>query len=188
MAVACCGDGTEISRHAARRLACDAGVVEIVEDADGAALSVGRKTRSIPGAIKRALLRRDRGCRFPGCTNRLFVEGHHIAHWADGGETKLTNLVSLCSHHHRFVHEYGYRIEVIENDLQFTDPRGRRVIANPGPASPEACGWPTIRARNAALQIGPETCACGWDGARVDLVACIDELVRADDRDGDGEK
>ncbi|MDQ3295554.1 MAG: HNH endonuclease, partial [Myxococcota bacterium] len=107
--VACCADGTCISADTARRLGCDGSVVEFVEDARGTAISVGRKTRTIPGSMKRALLRRDRTCRFPGCRTRVFLEGHHIEHWADGGETKLSNLISCCDFHHRFVHEYGYR-------------------------------------------------------------------------------
>jgi hypothetical protein len=179
----CCADGTALSPVAMRRLACDAGVVRLVEDSEGAPLSVGRKTRTIPGAMKRALLQRDRGCRFPGCTNRLFVEGHHMRHWADGGETKLDNMVSVCSHHHRFVHEYGYSVRLLgKTDIEFIDPDGRTVVAAPEPAQPAARGWETIRARNADLQISADTSACGWDGGRIDLVACIDELVRADAR------
>ncbi|MEJ7604150.1 MAG: DUF222 domain-containing protein, partial [Kofleriaceae bacterium] len=78
--VGCCADGTAISVDVVRRLACDAGIVAMVEGEPGASMSVGRKTRSIPGAMKRALLQRDHGCRFPGCSNRLFVEGHHVEH------------------------------------------------------------------------------------------------------------
>ncbi len=59
------------------------------EHADGEPLSVGRKTRTIPPAIRRALKRRDGGCRFPGCTCTRFVDAHHIRHWADGGETSM---------------------------------------------------------------------------------------------------
>lgn len=65
----------------AKRLGCDAALVGLVE-ADGEALSVGRRTRSIPPAIGRALQARDGGCRFPGCTQRRFTEGHHVRHWA----------------------------------------------------------------------------------------------------------
>ncbi|HEX8112229.1 MAG TPA: DUF222 domain-containing protein [Kofleriaceae bacterium] len=82
-----------LSREAARRLSCDAGVVEIIEDEQGAPLPVGRKRRTIAGALRRALHRRDRSCTYPGCTNRLFLEGHHIKHWADGGETSLLNAL-----------------------------------------------------------------------------------------------
>jgi hypothetical protein len=88
-----------------RRLCCDASVVRIVENQSGDALDVGRKTRVIPTALRRALAARDGGCRFPGCTNRRFVDAHHVEHWADGGETKQSNLVLLCRRHHRFVQQ-----------------------------------------------------------------------------------
>jgi hypothetical protein len=101
-----------VSREAARRLSCDAGVVEVVEGEQGTPLSVGRKRRTIAGALKRALRKRDTTCCYPGCTNRMFLEGHHIQHWADGGETSLQNSALLCSLHHRFVHEYGHAIEL----------------------------------------------------------------------------
>ena len=94
-----------------RRLACDGGLVTIIENTEGSPLSVGRKTRAIPPTIRRALLSRDRHCQFPGCTQDRYVEGHHIVHWAKGGETRLDNLVLLCGRHHRTVHEFGYRIE-----------------------------------------------------------------------------
>ena len=80
-------DGEIIAASTARRFCCDAGVVVAHVDAQGAPLSVGRKTRTIPAAIKRALLLRDRTCRFPGCTHSRYVDGHHIAHWANGGES-----------------------------------------------------------------------------------------------------
>ncbi|MEJ7604164.1 MAG: HNH endonuclease signature motif containing protein, partial [Kofleriaceae bacterium] len=122
------------------------------------------------------------GCRFPGCSNRLFVEGHHVEHWADGGETKLTNLVSMCSHHHRFVHEYGYRIELRDSEVVFRDPRGRIVEPAPCPESPDGRGWETIHHRNANLAIDEHTIACEWDGQRLNLIGCVDELVRAEAR------
>ena len=93
---ACMGESC-LSVETARRLSCDAAVVDVVEDEHGVPRSVGRKRRTIAGSIKRSLLKRDTACTFPGCTNRIFLEGHHIQHWADGGETKLTNLALLCS-------------------------------------------------------------------------------------------
>jgi hypothetical protein len=112
-------EGPSLAQETAQRLACDASVVEIRER-DGEPLSVGRKTRTIPPAIRRALQARDRGCRFPGCDNRRFVDGHHIRHWACGGETKLDNLVLLCSRHHRFVHEGGYSVAAqADGDVEF---------------------------------------------------------------------
>jgi len=93
----CCHVPAETSR----RLTCDAGLVQWHETAEGEPLSVGRKTRTIPPAIRRALRRRDGGCRFPGCSATRFVDAHHVHHWADGGETCMDNLVLLCRRHHR---------------------------------------------------------------------------------------
>lgn len=94
-----------------RRLACDGGLVTVVEKANGDPLSIGRKTRVIPPSMRRALVARDRHCQYPGCSHELYVEGHHIVHWAQGGATRLDNLVLLCSRHHRQLHEFGERIQ-----------------------------------------------------------------------------
>jgi hypothetical protein len=90
--------GSVIAPDTVRRLACDASIVPLIESARGEPLAIGRRTRTISPAMRRALKRRDGGCRFPGCTNTRFVDGHHIEHWADGGETRLDNLVLLCRH------------------------------------------------------------------------------------------
>jgi len=102
-----------VSGETSRRLACDAGIVEMHHGPDGDILDVGRKRRTVPPAIRRALEHRDGGCRFPGCGCR-FTDAHHITHWADGGETKLDNLILLCRRHHRALHEEGFRVEVVE--------------------------------------------------------------------------
>ncbi|MEX2532263.1 MAG: DUF222 domain-containing protein, partial [Gemmatimonadota bacterium] len=117
-------DGTRVSAEASRRLACDASVVRITHAADGSILDLGRKTRTLSPALRRALEIRDGGCRFPGCGLR-FTEGHHIVHWGNGGETRLSNLVSLCRRHHRAVHEEGFRVQVFSDGrLRFLDRLG----------------------------------------------------------------
>ena len=117
-------DGPHVTAETSRRIACDASIVRLHEDEDSEPLSIGRKSRTIPPAIRRALRARDDGCRFPGCTHRSFLDGHHIEHWADGGETGLDNLVQLCRHHHRLVHEGGFHCGKDEQGkLQFRDPR-----------------------------------------------------------------
>jgi hypothetical protein len=169
--VATTSDGTAVSAETARRLACDCGVVYMTEDEHGTPLSVGRKTRSIPSTIKRAMIKRDRCCRFPGCGNRIYMEGHHLKHWADGGETALKNIVSLCSFHHRFVHEYGYRVALDANeDPTFFDPRGRIVKAVPESRPPPGLGWPAIKRMNAPH----------WDGDPVNYDLVIEDLCRKD--------
>jgi hypothetical protein len=113
-----------------RRLACDADRIVIVEDEHGEPLSVGRKSRVVTTAIRRALWARDKGCRFPGCGRRRFVDAHHIKHWANGGESSLANTMLLCAAHHRLVHEGGFRIEKDYRDRWFFKrPDGRAVPA-----------------------------------------------------------
>jgi Domain of unknown function (DUF222) len=184
--------GTCLSPDTVRRLACDCGVVEATVDSHGAPLSVGRKTRTIPAAIKRALLLRDRTCRFPGCDHRLFLDGHHLRHWADGGETSLANTTLLCSAHHSYVHERGYRIIQHETGtLTFLDPRGKPVVAVPPRPSPPDLGWPTIRAANATSPLSAETSHAPPRRGRLDRTEAVNRLFqtmqRADGGNSSGE-
>jgi hypothetical protein len=119
-------DGTRVSHEVARRICCDASLVRVTRDTSGSLLDVGRRTRTIPPALRRALELRDGGCRFPGCGLR-FTDGHHVRHWIDGGETSLANCMLLCSHHHRLLHEGGWRVEFWGRDVPvFIDPRGNQ--------------------------------------------------------------
>lgn len=104
-------DGTRVSAETARRIACDASVVRVRVSKDGGWRELEGKRRSIPPRLRRALQIRDQGCRFPGCGSR-FAQAHHIEHWADGGPTRLSNLVSLCAQHHRLMHEGGFRVRM----------------------------------------------------------------------------
>jgi hypothetical protein len=94
-----------------RRLCCDGSIVPLVRDETGKPARLGRKHRVVNSQLRRALLARDRGCRFPGCTNAKWLDAHHVVHWADGGETAPDNLVMLCSAHHRLLHEGGFEIK-----------------------------------------------------------------------------
>jgi len=159
-----------VPAETARRLLCDAGVVPVLCDDAGAPLSVGRRMRSVPAALRRALLVRDGGCRFPGCTNRRHVDGHHIRHWAHGGETSLENTMLLCSVHHTAVHEGGFRVEGTGSRARFFAPDGTELtgdsvglassgLAGPLPVSPPHPTWH------------------GWDGSPVDWDAVTTALL-----------
>ena len=133
-AAGCCEieHGPSIAAESARRFACDASVVTLVEDEDGEPLNVGRKTRIISAPLRRLLTARDKGCRFPGCSNARYIDMHHIKHWANGGETRPSNLVSLCRFHHRAVHEGGFNVEILDDGaFRFVNAarRGRRPRA-----------------------------------------------------------
>ena len=124
-------DGIRVSAETSRRMACDAAVVAMVHAKDGAVLSVGRRTRTIPPHVRRALEERDRGCRFPGCACR-FTEAHHVKHWADGGETSLKNTLLLCRRHHRAVHEGQVKVSVnSDGTVLFFTPKGRTLVDAP---------------------------------------------------------
>jgi hypothetical protein len=125
-------DGQGLALDTVRRITCDSSLLRITEDDAGNPLDIGRKTRAIPPALRRALQARDGGCRFPGCTHRRFVDSHHIRHWADGGDTSIDNLVLLCRHHHRLVHEDGFGVErTADNSIQFNRPDGRVIEEHP---------------------------------------------------------
>ncbi|MGB6308763.1 MAG: DUF222 domain-containing protein [Steroidobacteraceae bacterium] len=161
--------GPSIAVETARRLACDASLLSVLENEHGEPLDVGRKTRSIPPAIRRALRSRDAGCRFPGCTHQRYVDAHHIEHWADGGETKLSNLVTLCRLHHRLVHEGQIRIETqSEGGWRFLHPDGRHyeVIRC---TAPEYTGDELAQTHaELGIHIDSDTAATRWRGERMD--------------------
>ena len=123
------GDGrSSLPLESVKRLCCDGDAIVIVENEEGDPLNVGRKTRTVPTAIKRALQARDKSCVFPGCHHTRFVDAHHVEHWSAGGETSLDNLMLLCSHHHQLVHEVGFSIERdYQNRWFFKRPDGRAV-------------------------------------------------------------
>jgi hypothetical protein len=113
-------------------------------DADGRVTEVGARTRTIPPAIRRALLHRDHGCRFPGCGLRL-CDAHHVEHWADGGRTDIDNLLLLCRHHHRLLHEGGYTVTVTGRSVAFHRPDGRTIEPCPGPPAKRPRSLPPRR-------------------------------------------
>lgn len=173
-------DGPSLSAETARRLACDARLVTVIENEDGEPLSVGRKTRAISPALRRALNARDRGCRFPGCPNTRYVDAHHIRHWAHGGETKPSNLVSLCRFHHRQVHEGRVAIDVLDDGaLRFRKPGGESFESVAPEHSLPLGNWRELVAdnRRRGLSIDQLTAATRWTGEAMDYQIAIDSLL-----------
>ena len=128
-----------VSAETSRRIACDASIVRMTHAADGTVLDVGRKTRSIPPAIRRALEARDQRCRFPGCASR-WCDAHHVVHWADGGPTSLDNLLLLCRRHHRAIHEGGFAVwPDADGGFTFVRPDGTPIQEAP-PLPPQPAG------------------------------------------------
>ena len=177
-------DGIHVPAATSRRIACDASRVVMRHGPDGTVLDVGRKTRTIPPAISRALAARGQTCRFPGCSCR-HCDAHHVRHWAAGGATRLDNLLLLCRRHHRAVHEEGFTVELRDDgEARFVRPDGQ-----PFPEAPPAPRWagaalePTtshlaaagitidgdtatpIGTGNASTRSGPLTCSARLDRA-----------------------
>ena len=172
--------GIHVSAETARRMACDAATVTMHHGPGGEILDVGRRTRTISPALRRALAARDRQCRFPGCGNAR-CDGHHLEHWADGGRTALDNLVLLCRRHHRAVHEEGFRVTLdADGGVQFVGPDGR-----PLPEAPPAPAWagPALQPTNdglsaAGIEIDADTATPSWRGERLDLDYAMSVLWR----------
>lgn len=112
-----------------RRLLCDCDLSRVVTGPDGIPVDVGRTSRTVPPATRRALVARDGGCRFPRCDRPAgWCDAHHVHHWADGGATDLQNLVLLCDRHHRAVHHNRWRVELDRDGvLRIRGPDGARV-------------------------------------------------------------
>jgi uncharacterized protein DUF222 len=108
-----------------RRIACDASVMRVVMTGSSEPIDVGRRTPVVSAGLRRAVVLRDQGCRFPGCTRpQAWTDAYHVVHWTDGGETSLQNLLLLCRPHHRLVHEGGFRLEMNQGNPVFRRPDG----------------------------------------------------------------
>ena len=140
------------------------------EDAQEFLTDVPRGTfiRGPSGTVRRALSSRDRRCRFPGCPATQRLHGHHVTHWANGGETSLDNLILLCPTHHRLVHEGGFDVQRLDDGaFRFVNPHGLAI----SPPRRQATSSPdTIVAQNQSLglAIDCETATAHWHGERID--------------------
>ena len=182
-------DHVHVSAETSRRMACDSSRVDWLDDDRGNPLNIGRKSRTIPPAIRRALRRRDRGCRFPGCTCSRFTDAHHVKHWADGGETSMHNLVTLCRNHHRLVHEGGYGVHISAvhinpahidpgQAIHFTMPNGTRLPEGPlGRFRGNVTELETLNRKN-GVDITPKTARGGWYGDHMDKNMAVEALLK----------
>jgi len=123
-----------ISRETLQRVACDATIVIAVDDDVGHTMYEGRARRHPSGTQLREIRRRDRHCRFPGCTNVTFTNAHHIEPWKPNGPTDVCNLALLCEYHHRRVHSRDWRMSGnADEELTFVGPTGRVMTSRPSP-------------------------------------------------------
>ena len=201
-------DRRSLAPHVARQLACDASRRTVLENERGEVLNIGRRSRIVPWHIAHALRIRDGGCRFPGCGQHRRTDAHHIHHWADGGETSLDNLVTLCRYHHRALHRDEYRIEHgTDGELIFIDAQHQPI---PPAIHPQFGGWrssgdvaDTAYTANSAdsagassaedrveqlqadrrergLEIDESTAVTRWAGERMDYSTAVEWLQYAD--------
>jgi hypothetical protein len=127
-------------------------------------------------ALQRALQSRDKGCRFPGCTHKKYTDAHHIKHWARGGETRMSNLVTLCRFHDRKVHEGQVVVQVLDDGaIRFVQPSGESFDSRAHPAG----DWRQLPAihEQAGIHIDAKTAATRWDGGPIDYGIAIDVLM-----------
>lgn len=174
-------DGPGLDRATARRLSCDAAVIAVVRSSlgrwgRGELLRLGRKTRKISPALRRALRIRDGGCQHPGCHRRRYLEAHHVVHWADGGDTDLDNLLLLCRFHHMQVHEAGFVVSRESDVWRF----GRPDLV-PIPATRDLIVGPPFTGRSAPPDWDPELIRPGWRGERFSVAESVGVFCRAAD-------
>ena len=146
-----------IDEEDARHIACDADLTEFIQDARGNLLNYERRRRIVPARLLRALKLRDHNrCRFPGCAHQRYVEAHHVRHWIDGGETRLENLVLLCSAHHRLLHHGAFHITTEDDDVVFVSRDGE--VIEPA-LKPQFAEVPEDVSAEVPL-LGPDTVDC----------------------------
>jgi hypothetical protein len=174
-------NGPGVDRSTAIRISCDAALVALMNSAvPGEQLRLGRKTRKITPALRRALRVRDGGCTFPGCHRLTHLEAHHIVHWLHGGATDLENLVLLCRRHHMAIHEEGFSVsrstDQARTHCQFHRPDGVAIPCNRdldvGPVWAEFPNWP-------GEPVDPELIRPGWRGEPFSLVDSVSVLCGA---------
>ena len=168
-------------------MSCDASLVTVLENDRGKVLNIGRRARTVPPSIKRALDLRDTTCRVPGCCQSRYLDAHHIQHWADGGETSLDNLLHLCRYHHRQLHLGLFTIHVekagalSEAQIVFSTPASKRMEASFFPQFSRRSVESAQQALcDAAPTVNSKTCITHWSGENCDYPMAMDVLLQRD--------
>jgi predicted restriction endonuclease len=155
------------------RIACDASIRNLDVNQHGQVVSIGRKSRVVPQTMRRALEARDTTCRHPACCATNYLDAHHIVHWVDGGETRLDNLVLLCRHHHRALHNGEFVIEMHGNQPMFKSVAGKSLHAKHSNCCSDntivhwSMRWPDVSA---------ETSKSKWRGEQIDYDLVVGHL------------
>jgi hypothetical protein len=172
--------GGPLDASTVRRLLCDQPAAVLVKDGDGNALYLGRTTRLVTRAMRRALRGRDGPtCGFPGCANTKRLHAHHVRWWGrDLGTTDVDNLVHLCPRHHRLAHDGSVTVGRDEcGAFVFRRSDGSRVVAAP----PLPAAAVPIEATNAVAGTAVVDEPAGGARARLDLdhtLLAMESLLR----------
>ena len=170
-----------VSPATAKRLSCDASLMTVLENKDGKVLNIGRRSRTVPQRMRKALELRDKTCRFPGCCEHRYVDAHHIQHWVEGGETSLDNLVTLCRHHHRLLHRGAFSIAKENNALKFITADGKRMESVIFPQFPRKhLQEAQDNLLDIASTVDDKTCVPRWGGDQPDYGMILNGLLHAD--------
>ncbi|MDQ3987297.1 MAG: HNH endonuclease [Actinomycetota bacterium] len=138
-------NGPAIDPHTAQRLACDSRLEVVLYGDDDKAVGIGRASREPTRWLRRQVLYRDsHTCTFPGCEMKRFLHLHHMHWWDLLGPTNLDNLITVCTPHHKLVHEWGWSVKLQEDDTPvWFRPSGRRFEPGPAPPDPSDCPLPS---------------------------------------------
>ena len=162
--------GTTLSAAAVRRIACDAAILPIVLGSNSQALDVGTEQRFVNRAIRRALIKRDKGCVICKAPPP-YCHAHHIIHWIDGGPTSLNNLALFCGGHHHAIHKGHYTVTITNGTVHVTRPTWadptpppRRIRLNtiPGSATSPAPESATTPGAATSGSAAPSTPTSAW--------------------------
>ncbi len=87
------------------------------------------RSRYVPRAVLRNVRWRDEGrCQVPGCLNGRWSQLHHIQFFSRGGRQRTRNLLTLCTQHHRQIHDGHLVLRAGDAEAhRFTDRRGRTL-------------------------------------------------------------
>jgi hypothetical protein len=167
-----------------RRLFCDASTVALIRRENGEPLTVSKRTSSLPRSARRAARFRDKGCRFPNCGERVFVDVHHIHHQSRGGGHEHVNVIELCWFHHRLVHEGGWTVRFLEHDEVIAITPTGNVISSF--VEPPSSARSPISERNdaAGVSIDTTTITPNWWNDPLHLGDIIGGLAWHDEQGG----
>jgi len=174
--------GVRLRRHIARWLACDAGLLTVIEDRDGNPLHLGKRKSSVPAAIRKAVMSRYRTCAWPGCTATA-VQMHHTHHRSAGGHDDVEGIVPECLEHHQLIHTHGIWITIDSNGtVHHWRTNGTEILPNPTadhPGAVNALDAPgKLTHRRLALGADPAETARQprWHGDPFHLGDCIEAI------------